>query len=156
MKILRLPFSVACAFAACAMGGHAFAQSTAASSGASITIENGLNLTAIRPLIFAAPTDAARRSVLTPGSPAVIEISGDPGRLYRIRLPDFIATDGGAVIENLTVVSEMSGDVSRTLIARMNAEGHDRLFIGGKLRRPKALAERDRTVAVIPVQVDYE
>ncbi len=87
---------------------------------------------------------------------AIIEVTGDPGRVYRVRLPDMIeAGTEGATIDSFTLRSDNSGDISETLTARMDAHGFDRLHVGGQLRRTAGLVITEVSAAV-PLSIDYE
>ncbi len=89
-------------------------------------------------------------------APAVIDITGDPGRVYRIQLPATIDTTlSDGVISGFQVWSETVGDVSRTMTGRLNAEGHDRLRISGILTTAHGMVITDVQTAV-PVNIDYE
>lgn len=124
---------------------------------ASLTIEgSSVDITSIRPLTFAVPAPTSAGPAPVAGSPAIFEISGDPGRAYRIRLPDtVVAGDPNIIVDHLTIFSQTSGDVSKTLIGRINADGHDRLYIGGLLRRTTKLVVAPVTTTV-PISLDYE
>lgn len=83
-------------------------------------------------------------------------MTGDPGRLYRVRLPAaFASSTAGVTVDSFTIWSDDSGDTSNTLTARMDGSGQDRLRIGGSLRRSSTLVITDVTTA-IPLSVDYE
>jgi hypothetical protein len=89
-------------------------------------------------------------------TPAVIDITGDPGRIYRIQLPDAIDTElSHGVINGFRIWSETVGDVSATMTGRLNAEGHDRLRISGILTTAHGMIITDIQTAV-PVSIDYE
>lgn len=66
-------------------------------------------------------------------APAVIQVTGDPNRVYRIRLPQVAGVEG-AVLEELQVHSQTSGDITSVGVARTNSEGRDLLTISGRLR----------------------
>lgn len=137
-----------------AWSGEAAAQSRLADS--TIVIERALTLSAVRPLTFArsSPNGGALHSAGF--EEAVIQVTGDPGRLYRVRLPETIATSTpGTIIDGFTVWSDSSGDISRSLSGRIDATGRDRLRIGGSLRHSNGIILTDVTAA-IPVSVDYE
>ena len=87
---------------------------------------------------------------------AIIEVTGDPGRMYRITLPDSIAAGHmGSTVDSFTLRSQNSGDITRTLTAHMNALGTDRLHIGGRLRGANGLLIVG-VKAVIPLTIDDE
>lgn len=133
---------------------EALAQSRIANS--TVTIERALTISTVRALSFGrAPANGS--TVPASGSTdAVIQVTGDPGRLYRVRLPAAIATSTpGITVDSFTIWSDNSGDISNTLTARMDGSGQDRLRIGGSLRRSSTLVITDVTTA-IPLSVDYE
>lgn len=143
-----------CALAFAALAGQVQAQSRSAVS--ALTIERPLQVSTVRPLTFG--PSQVDGTIASPTNPteAVIQVTGDPGRIYRVRLPAAIATGvPGATIEGFTIWSDNSGDISRTLTARMDDVGHDRLHIGGSLRRSGTLVLTEVTAA-IPLSVDYE
>lgn len=143
-----------CALALATLAGQAQAQSRSAV--AALTIERPLQVSTVRPLTFG--PSQGDGSIASPTNPteAVIQVTGDPGRVYRVRLPTTIATGvSGATIEGFTIRSDNSGDIAQTLTARMDGVGQDRLHIGGSLRRSGTLILTEVTAA-IPLSVDYE
>jgi Domain of unknown function (DUF4402) len=143
-----------CALAFAALAGQVQAQSRSAVS--ALTIERPLQVSTVRPLTFG--PSQVDGSIAAPTGPteAVIQVTGDPGRIYRVRLPAAIATGvPGATIDGFTIWSDTSGDISQTLTAKMDNTGHDRLRIGGSLRRSGTLVLTE-VVAALPLSVDYE
>ncbi|MFC5344411.1 DUF4402 domain-containing protein [Brevundimonas staleyi] len=139
--------------ALCAMAAPALAQQRPAT--ASITIERALTVTGIRPMGFEA-TGGQVDAVGGGTTEAIIEVTGDPGRIYRVQLPGSIKADGlGSMIDTFTLRSDNSGDISETLTARMDANGFDRLHVGGRLRRAPGLVITEVSAA-IPLSIDYE
>ena len=138
----------------CALAGPALSQSR--QSTATITVERALTVSGVRPMTFkesGREVDAVSGSEV---SEAVIEVTGDPGRVYRVRLPENIEADGmGSTIDSFTLRSDNSGDISETLTARMDAHGFDRLHVGGQLRRTPGLIITEVSAA-IPLSIDYE
>ena len=134
--------------------GPAAAQSRPAQ--ASLTIERALTVSRVRPMTFKegeGEVDAVASGSSTEG---IIEVTGDPGRVYRVRLPEEIATGTeGATIDSFTLRSDNSGDISESLTARMDAHGFDRLHVGGRLRRTAGLVITEVSAAV-PLSIDYE
>ena len=127
-----------------------------------IQIERALTMTSVQPMTFVAAPRNLQGANGANGSedgaasaPAIIDITGDPGRIYRIRLPPSIDAQGGGLIDGFRVWSETAGDVSRTLAGRLNDQGTDRLHITGALTHVSTLAFSDLRAAV-PVRVDYE
>lgn len=125
-------------------------------AGGSITIERALTVASARPMAFGLSDEGVDAVASGEISEAIIEVSGDPGRVYRIHLPDSVAAGPeGAFVEDFTLRSENSGDISRTLIARMDANGFDRLHVGGRLRHRGGISFSDINAA-IPLTIDYE
>ncbi|WP_395652287.1 hypothetical protein [Brevundimonas sp.] len=86
-------------------------------------------------------------------APAVIRISGDPGRAYRVNLPGSIAApQTNATITGFSVWSQNSGDITSSLTARMDGSGRDTLHVTGFL---SSVAFTNVTAAV-PIVVNYE
>lgn len=143
-----------CAIALATLAGHVQAQSRNAV--AALTIERPLQVSTVRPLTFG--PSQVDGSIPAPTGPteAVIQVTGDPGRIYRVRLPMAIATGvPGATIGDFTIWSDTSGDISQTLTAKMDQTGQDRLHIGGSLSRSGTLVLTE-VAAAVPVSVDYE
>lgn len=134
--------------------GQAAAQSRTATG--TLTVERALTISTVRPLSFG-PSQVNGSIVASTGpTQAVIQVTGDPGRIYRVRLPATLATSTpGATIEGFTISSDNSGDISQSLTARMDDVGRDRLHIGGSLRRSGTIGLTEVTAA-IPLSVDYE
>lgn len=122
------------ALAGTAFAGHAAAQAAATGS---VTIRQAVAVSSQRPMRFQAQEQQTSLGVSTEGgqadAPAVIQVTGDPDRAYRIRLPQTVGADG-AVIEGLKVSSLTSGDITGLGVARMDAEGRDLLSISGRLK----------------------
>ena len=137
-----------------AVAGQAAPQSRPANS--TITVERALTISTVRPLSFG--PSRIDDSVVTPADPtqAVIQVTGDPGRIYRVRLPAMITTSmPGATISGFTIRSDNSGDISETLTARMDDLGQDRLHIGGSLNRSSTIVLTE-VITASPLSVDYE
>lgn len=136
------------------LAGAAEAQSR--TGGASLTIERPLTVSTVRPLTFGPSQVDGTIQAKRVSTQAIIRVTGDPGRIYRIRLPSSVtAPSAGAVIEGFTIWSDNSGDISEVLTARMDDTGRDRLHIGGQLRNSGSLTLSEVTTAV-PLSVDYE
>lgn len=122
----------------------------------SITIERALTVDSLRPMAFTRPGSSIDQITSTVVTEAVIEVTGDPGRVYRVSLPRSIDADLlGSVIDTFTLRSENLGDITETMTARMNADGFDRLYIGGRLRG-KSSVLLTGVVTAVPLTVDYE
>ncbi len=152
-----------------ALAAPAAAQTRQAS--AAVTVERAVGVSQISRMIFnaTATEDATITSAATAPSPeettlvssramaadapAVIRISGDPGRAYRINLPRSISDpDTNATITDFSVWSDNSGDITETLSARMDQTGRDTLRVSGVL---SVVAISDVSAAV-PITVNYE
>ncbi|CAN5346774.1 hypothetical protein BH10PSE1_BH10PSE1_21070 [soil metagenome] len=134
---------------------------------ASVTVERSVGVSEVSRMIFNA-TATTEQGVSAPppeqtalstaggsaaSAPAVIRITGDPGRAYRVNLPQSIADPlTNATITSLTVWSENSGDITTSLTARMDEEGRDTLRVTGFL---SSVAFTDVNAAV-PIVVNYE
>lgn len=122
----------------------------------SITVERSLTISSVQPMSFASTTTRADSAVVAQSTEAVIRVTGDPGRVYRVTLPEsVVAQPGDATVDALRVVSDNSGDITSTLTARMDASGLDRLHISGRLSQSNGITLTNVTAAV-PVGVDYE
>lgn len=139
--------------ASCQIGNASLAQSQTSTAG--ITIERSLRVRSVRPITFdpvGATVDPVSSGAVTE---AVIEVTGDPGRAYRVTLPASIQADEIGTIDGFTLHSETSGDITVTLSGQMNELGSDRLHIGGRLRSlPGLLISGIR--AAVPMTLDYE
>lgn len=141
-------------FVLAAVAGETTAQSRTATG--TIIVERALTISTVRSLSFGPSRGNEAIPISTAPTQAVIQVTGDPGRIYRVRLPAVISTSTpGATIEGFTIRSDNSGDISQTLTAQMDGTGKDRLHIGGSLRRPSTLTLSEVTTA-IPLSVDYE
>lgn len=126
-------------------------------AGASLTIERPVTVAAVRPMTFSPiVSSGVRATVRAPAAAAIIQVTGDPGRVYTVTLPAWI-TDNPELysVGSFTVISENSGDITQSLTAQMNAEGSDRIEIRGLLLQADGVTLTNVTTAV-PVNVDYE
>lgn len=124
---------------------------------ATLTVQRSLSISTVSPMRLQPETPEAGLSVTGSNlidAPAMIRISGDPGRVYRIRLPQADADQGGSVIEELKIWSATSGDISETRVARLDLQGRDLLRVSGRLR--VRLDEEGEPVAALPLSIDYE
>lgn len=153
----RVPsFVLALAVSALAAGAAAAQSSQTADS--TLTVQRSLSVVAVRSIQITSPGRAANLSLSAfadPDAPAEIRVTGDPGRVYRIRVPGaLISSDGAAIVEDLKIWSLNAGDVSTTRVSHMDMEGRDLLRITGRLR----LEGKDPTLesAPLPLSIDYE
>lgn len=127
-----------------------------------IRVERALTLSNVQSMSFV----ATRRSIggativeepaAASTAPAVIDITGDPGRIYKIQLPETISAEvADTVIDGFQVWSETMGDVTTTMSGRLNSEGRDRLLISGVLTGATGMIITNVSAAV-PVSIDYE
>jgi hypothetical protein len=124
---------------------------------ATISIERSLSIVSVRPIQLSPEDRVATLSLsaqLRPNAPAVIRVTGDPGRIYRIRVPRILtSSEGVALVEDLKIWSENTGDVSATRTSHMDMDGRDLLRVSGRLRPSGSAAD---TVAALPLSIDYE
>ena len=150
--------SLVLAVSLCGVAAPAFAQNAESppNANASLTIERSLTIAAVQPMSFNPVSTSTGVVVTTQSGTAIIRVSGDPGRVYRVNLPaEIVASPGDRLVDVLAVISDNSGDITRNLTARMNAEGSDRLQITGLLSQPSGIALTNVSAAV-PIGVDYE
>lgn len=148
MRVLSIAMTVT------VLASPAMGQSRMATS--SITVERPLSVISVRPMSFSATAMSANVPASSATGEAIIQITGDPGRIYRVRLPAMIEADtAGSSIDSFTIRSDNAGDISTTLTARMDDAGQDRLHVGGLLRRVGGLMVTD-VRAAIPLSIDYE
>ena len=122
----------------------------------SLTIERPLTVASVQPMSFNPVSSRTGATATARASEAVIRVTGDPGRVYRVTLPEsIVAQPGDLTVDRFTIVSDNSGDITASLTARMDSMGRDRLHITGRLRDAAGLTLSDVTAAV-PVGVDYE
>lgn len=123
----------------------------------SLTVQRSLSVVAIRSIQIASPgqgTSLSLRALVDPDAPAEVRVTGDPGRVYRIRIPSsLLSADGEVILDNLKIWSLNTGDVSQTKVSHMDLEGRDLLRITGRLR-----LESGETLDAIslPLSIDYE
>ncbi|ATQ43879.1 hypothetical protein [Caulobacter mirabilis] len=126
---------------------------------AALEVVRGLNVVSMRPMRLSPHPPRARDGVqggALADAPAIIRISGDPGRLYRIRMPRILlADDSLAVIEELRVWSLGSGDITQSRVAQVGPGGRDVLRVSGRLRLLRPEAAR-AMFATLPISIDYE
>lgn len=122
-----------------------------------LTVRRGLSIATVSPMRLQPNEPGLGLSVAGANlvdAPAMIQISGDPGRLYRIRLPQDETDREVAVIEDLKIWSATSGDISETRVARLDLQGRDMLRVSGRLR--VRLDEEGDPFAALPLSIDYE
>lgn len=150
-RIIALALLTACAFAA-----PAAAQSSGGAASLAV-VQRGLSMTSMRPMRLKVEEPAAglhMESISLADAPALIQIGGDPGRFYRIRLPRLLDTGETAIVEDLTIWSTNAGDISDTRVARMDHQGRDMLRVTGRLK--VASDGRSMPIAALPLSIDYE
>ncbi|GAA0620546.1 hypothetical protein GCM10009422_15260 [Brevundimonas kwangchunensis] len=143
------------ASAAACLGGIAQAQS--ADGGATLSIQRSLSVATVRPMRIDVVSGEVGLSVSTENladAPAMIQITGDPGRVYRIRVPRSLDDQDLSVIEDLTIWSSNTGDITVSRVSHLDPYGRDMLRVMGRLRlRPGQSTEE---VASLPLSIDYE
>ena len=147
--------SISVAVALISLPGLACAQST--TGGATLSVQRGLSISTVSPMRIQSTEREAGLSVTGSelvDAPAMIQITGDPGRVYRIRLPQTSGADGLAVIEDLEIWSANAGDISEVRVARLDMSGQDLLRVSGRLRLQ--LGGDGEPITALPLSIDYE
>ncbi len=124
------------------------AQAQSAAGGAALQVQRSLSVATLSPMRLDRDADAAAlvaQDGVTADSAAVIRLSGDAGRAYRIRLPRRDQADW----RELSIWSANDGDISDGLSGRLDADGQDTLRITGRTSQPAGMA-------VLPVSIDYD
>ena len=128
----------------------------------SILVERALTLSNVQSMSFVATrrniagSSMVEEPAAASTAPAVIDITGDPGRIYKIQLPETVSAEvADTVIDGFQVWSETMGDVTTTMSGRLNSEGRDRLLISGVLTGATGMIITNVSAAV-PVSIDYE
>ena len=128
----------------------------------SIQVERALTLSNVQSMSFVATrrniagSSMVEEPAAASTAPAVIDITGDPGRIYKIQLPETVSAEvADTVIDGFQVWSETMGDVTTTMSGRLNSEGRDRLLISGVLTGASGMIITNVSAAV-PVSIDYE
>lgn len=119
---------------------------------AAIEIQDSVNVGAVQTLRLRESEGIAAlgMTVITEADePALIQISGDAGRLYRIQVAENGVASGA---DDLRIWSANTGDISSSLTSTTDASGRDLLRIDGKLAASSTPALR-RTLAV---KIHYE
>lgn len=89
-------------------------------------------------------------------TPLVRALRGQPGQSYRITVPTSALTlRGGLTVNNFTLYSSTSRDVTNTRFAALDNRGTDTLQVGATLQMPFGTAAGTYT-ARIPVTLAYE
>lgn len=138
------------------------AQAQTRQTESSIRIERSVGVTTMARMAFAAddgkPPRPGEASVseargTTSSAPAVIQVTGDPGRTYRINLPTSLSAPmTNATISQFRVWSQNSGDISDTLTSHMDRAGRDTLRVTGVL----STVTFEDVTAAMPITVNYE
>lgn len=139
--------------------GASAAQAQQAAANAGLRVVDSYAVSATQPMRLAR-TAGLRASpsapVSQPDAPAVIQVTGDAGQSYRVRVPRFVpASQDATVVEGVSVWSANAGDVSDTGMARMDAEGRDTLRVVGRLSL-LGLDGVANAVTALPLSIDYE
>ena len=133
-----------------AMAGSAVAQ-TAEPAEAALEIHRGLNVTAIRPLrmqLRPEGTTLGLSAIELGDGPALVQVTGDANRLYRVQI-----LEGDVGEASFEIWSANAGDVSRSRISVMDADGHDLLRLTGD---PTTLRRLFGAATQIPLTIQYE
>jgi hypothetical protein len=149
MRMMRLIFP---AVAAVALAHPQAAGAEPAHT--TLTVVRSLTIAAVRPIQLTPESlDRPLRvsAEILVDAPAIIQIAGDPGRVYRIRAPQALVTARGeTVLDDLRLWSANTGEVSSSRAGRMDANGRDVLHVTGRLT--SAATGR----ASLPISIAYE
>lgn len=140
---------------AAGLTGTAHAQSV--DTGATLSVQRSLSVATVRPMRIEVVSGEVGLSVSSENladAPAMIQVTGDPGRVYRIRVPRSLDDQDLSVVEDLTIWSSNTGDITASRVSHLDPYGRDMLRVMGRLRlRPGQAAE---DVASLPLSIDYE
>lgn len=126
----------------------------------SLEVQRSLSVAAVH-VISARPDElSASLSVVSDtgrsDAPSVVMVRGDPGRVYRIRVPDTLVSDQGvSIVEDLQIWSANTGDVSTARVSHMDLDGRDLLRITGRLRQ-EGSGRNGAIITALPLTIDYE
>jgi len=134
----------------------AFAQTARGS----LEVQRSLSVAAVHVRSARPDTLSASLSVVSdasrPDAPSVVMVRGDPGRVYRIRVPETLISDQGvSIVEDVQIWSANTGDVSTVRVSHMDADGRDLLRITGRLRQ-QGPASDGAVLTALPMTIDYE
>ncbi|MBD7941584.1 DUF4402 domain-containing protein [Brevundimonas guildfordensis] len=149
MKLMRLAFPAVAAVVLSVPQG-----AVAEPVRSTLSVVRSLSIASVRPIQLAhGPLDRPLgvSAEMPIDAPAVIQIAGDPGRVYRIRAPQALVTARGeTVLDDLRLWSANTGEVSSSRAGRMDANGRDVLYVTGRL----TAAGTGR--ASLPISIAYE
>lgn len=151
----RFPVSALALIGAAAIAGSVHAQSVDASG--TLSVQRSLSVATVRPMRIEAVSSEVGLSVSTENladAPAMIQVTGDPGRVYRIRVATPNEDPDLSVVEDLTILSSNTGDITESRVSHLDAFGRDMLRVTGQLRTPSGQAAGE--VASLPLSIDYE
>lgn len=142
------------------VAGLATTPALAQTARGSLEVQRSLSVAAVH-VISARPNDlSASLSVVSDAggseAPSVVLVRGDPGRVYRIRVPDTLVSDQGvSIVEELQIWSVNAGDISTARVSHMDADGRDLLRITGRLRQDGS-DQAGGVITSLPLTIDYE
>jgi hypothetical protein len=103
---------------------------------------------------------AAQAATLLPGatsSPLILNVTGEPGRAYRINVPASASSSPSRFsVNTFSIWTQTSGDVTTSKSSRFDASGRDTIRIGGRLAIPKSTPAAQSYTADVPVTIGYE
>lgn len=96
---------------------------------------------------------------LLPGTnpePVIRNLTGEPSRAYHVGLPASVtATPDGLLVDQFTVWSQNSGNISVSRLGTLNAAGQDTVRVGATLTVPPGTGNNVFT-ANVPVTLTYD
>lgn len=147
---MKASLALAVAAIAALTTGGASAQ-TAEPARSSLEIYRGLSVSSVRPLRMQLQPEGSTlglTAIELGDGPALIEVTGDANRVYRVQI-----LDGDAGDVSFEIFSTNAGDISATRISVMDADGHDMLRLTGD---PTVLRRLFGAMAQIPLNIQYE
>lgn len=115
---------------------------------------------AVATVVLSATTPVTRTSAnvqLLPNggeTPAIRNIAGEPNRAYRVTVSPATSTPGGLTVNNFTVWSANSGDITARS-GMLSASGTDTVRVGATLSVPRG-TKNDTFTALPTINIAYE
>ena len=88
-------------------------------------------------------------------TPAIRTMTGEPSRVYRVTVSNTTSTPDGLLVNNFTIWSANSGDISASHLGTLSAAGTDTIRIGATLNVPQK-TKNDTYTALPTILISYE